>query len=70
MSNDLEELFNRQPPLSEDDLKKIITHMREWRARADAGEKASKAVGEKKAAVDLSALGLGKAKPKVTGNLL
>lgn len=68
--NDLEELFNRQPPLSDADLSKIISHYREQRANFESGVKAAKAVGEKKAAVDLSALGLKKDKPKISGNLL
>jgi hypothetical protein len=62
--NDLEELFNRQPPLSEEDLSRIIAHYREQRAIFDAGGKPAKAVGPKAGAVDLAGLGL--AKPKAT----
>jgi hypothetical protein len=61
--NDLEDLFNRQPPLSEDDLAKIIAHMREQRTIFDAGGKPQKVTGPKAGAVDLTALGLAKPKP-------
>lgn len=61
--NDLEELFNRQPPLSEEDLVKIITHMREQRATFDAGGKPQKVSGPKAGAVNLESLGLSKPKP-------
>jgi hypothetical protein len=63
MMNDLEELFNKQPPLSEEDLTRLISAYREQRANVEKGYKAAKAVTEKVAAVDLSKLGLSKPKP-------
>jgi hypothetical protein len=63
--NDLEELFNRQPPLSEADLSRIITYMREQRAQSESGLKAAKAKVEKAAAVDLASLGLSQKKAPV-----
>ncbi len=63
--NDLEELFNRQPPLPEEDLVKIISHLRELRAQHESGIKAAKATVDKAKAVDLAALGLGKPKPTI-----
>lgn len=65
--NDLEELFNRQPPYSDADLDRIITHMREARANYEAGVKPKKEKGEQQKAVNLSALGLAKPKPTVGG---
>ena len=65
MANDLDELFRRQPPYSEDEVNKIIAHMREARARYLAGEKNSK---EKPTMVNkpgLQALGLAKPKASV-----
>jgi len=63
--NDLEELFNRQPPYSDADLTKIIHHFREVRAQYLNGAKPKKSVGAKSEAVDLAAIGLGgPAKPE------
>lgn len=59
---DLDELFNRQPPYSEDEIVKIIAHFREARASYLSGVKPEKVTGPKKK-VDLAALGLSKAKP-------
>lgn len=56
--NDLEELFNRQPPYSDDDLAKIITHFREARAQHLQGIKPKKPTGPKATSVNLEALGL------------
>ncbi len=68
--NDIEDLFNTQPPLSEEKLIQIITHLRALRAQHDSGIKAAKAVGERKTAADLEALGLGRPKPKASGRSL
>lgn len=65
MPNDLEDLFNRQPPLPEEDLIRIISHLRELRAQHESGIKAAKTVADKAKAVDLNALGLGKPKPTI-----
>jgi hypothetical protein len=62
MPNDLEELFNRQPPYTDEELDKIIAYMRDQRTAYDRGEKPKKATGLKTKAVDLTLLGL--AKPK------
>lgn len=61
--NDLEELFNRQPPYSESDRARVITHYREQRAQYAGGIRPKKDSGPKAAAVDMVALGL--SKPKV-----
>lgn len=66
--SDLNELFNRQPPYSEDDITQIITHYREARASYLSGVKPEKATpGGPKKKASLAALGL--AKPKATGGL-
>lgn len=67
MSNDLEDLFNRQPPLSEEDLSKIISHMRQQRANFEAGVKATKSSAPKGKSVDLAGMGL--VTPKVVGKI-
>lgn len=59
--NDIEDVFNAQPPLSEEQLRKLITYFRENRANVAAGYKAAKETVEKSAVLDLSALGI---KPK------
>lgn len=58
--NDLEILFNRQPPYTDEDLAKIITHFRELRAQHASGIKPKKDTGPKSATVNLEALGLKK----------
>ena len=61
---DLELLFSRQPPYSDDDLRKIITHFREQRARYLAGgAKPRKGTTEKAASIDLAEIGLEEPKP-------
>ena len=66
--NDLEELFNRQPPYSEADLVRVIKHFRETRAMYQAGGKPKKETGPKAQAIDLAALGLAEA-PKAVPKL-
>ena len=56
--NDLEELFNRQPPYSDEDITKLITHYREARAQHLSGVKVKKPTGPKATTVDLEELGL------------
>lgn len=63
MANDLDELFNRQPPYTEEEVNKIIAHMRERRAAYLAGDKQLKeAVAKGGGKLSLEALGLGKKK--------
>lgn len=57
-ANDLEELFNRQPPYSPDDLSRIVAHFRTARAQYASGVKPSKSTGPKSATLDLAELGL------------
>lgn len=59
--NDLEDLFAKQPPLSEEDLTKLIAAYREQRANVEKGYKAAKEI-VKATSLDLGKLGL--AKPK------
>lgn len=69
--NDLEELFNRQPPYSDDDLSRIVEHFRRSRAQYLAGEKPKKSTGPKAATLDLAELGLAEApKPETKLKLL
>jgi len=68
--NDLEELFNRQPPYDESALARVIAHYREARASYAAGNKPSKTTGPKSAAVDLADLGLAAPKAEVKPLLL
>jgi hypothetical protein len=68
LENDLEELFSRQPPYSDDDLRQIIAKMRELRAQYESGTKPKKSTGPKEKSVDLEALGL-RAPPKPIGKI-
>lgn len=61
--NDLEELFNRQPPYFEADLAKVVAHYRETRAQFASGVKPKKSTGAKSDKLDLDDIGLGS--PKV-----
>lgn len=63
--NDLEELFNRQPPYSPDELSRIVTHFREVRAQFLAGGKPKKSTGPKADKIDLDKLGLGSPKEEI-----
>jgi len=63
--NDLEELFNRQPPYSDDDLTKIIAHFREVRAQFASGVKPKKSTGAKVDKLDLGSIGLGSPKVEI-----
>lgn len=63
--NDLEELFNRQPPYSEEDLQRIIAHFRETRAQFASGAKPKKSNGPKADKIDLDSLGLGSPKAPI-----
>lgn len=61
--NDLEELFNREPPYSEADLAKIIAHFRETRQAFLTGGKPKRAEVAKNEKIDLASLGLAAPKP-------
>lgn len=61
--NDLEELFNREPPFSEDDLKKVIAHYRETRQTFLTGGKPKRTETAKETKLDLSSIGLAAPKP-------
>lgn len=65
MPSDLEELFNRQPPYSEEGLKRVVVHYRETRAQYASGVKPKKAGVEKSDKVDLDALGLAAPKAEI-----
>jgi len=52
--NDLEELFNRQPPYDEESRKRVIAEFRAHRARVLTGEKIKKPVGPKADVVELT----------------
>lgn len=65
--NDLEELFAKQPPLSEEDLTKLIAAYREQRANVEKGYKAAKDI-VKATSLDLNKLGL--VKPKSTVKII
>ena len=62
--NDLEVLFNRQPPYDEAALTKIISHYRAARAQYLNGVKPKKEKGEVKP-LTLDALGLGSAPAEI-----
>lgn len=61
MTNDLEDLFSKQPPYTDEDLDRIITKMRELRIQYEGGMRPKKVVGPKIEQVDLVKLGLKKA---------
>lgn len=63
--NDLEDLFSKQPPFTDDELAKVISHMRELRAAHESGTKLKKHEGPKAKSIDLSALGLSAPKPTI-----
>ncbi len=62
--NDLEELFAKQPPLSEEGLTRLIAAYREQRANVEKGYKAAKDI-VKATSLDLGKLGLAKPKTSV-----
>ena len=64
-TNDLEELFNRQPPYSEDDLSRIIAHFRETRAQYLVGGRPKKSTGAKDEKINLDDLGLASPKAEI-----
>lgn len=68
MANDLEALFAKHPPYSEEDLKKVIAYFRDERARFASGAKPTKSGAPKieDAASAMEALGL--AAPKAPPN--
>lgn len=68
--NDLELLFAKQPPYSEDDLRKVIAFYREQRAMYAAGGKPAKSGAPKIESADLEALGLAPAKKPPTPGFL
>lgn len=66
MNDDLAELFNRQPPYTEEEVNKIILHMRERRSAYLQGDKQLKeAVAKTGGKLSLEALGLQKKKQEV-----
>lgn len=65
-TNDLEALFAKHPPYSEEDLKKVIAYYREQRAQYASGAKPTKSGAPKIESADLEALGL--AAPKAPPN--
>ncbi len=64
-TNDLETLFNRQPPYSEDEMRQVIAHFRETRAQYASGAKPKKSTGAKQDKIDLDDIGLGVAKEEI-----
>jgi hypothetical protein len=64
-ANDLEDLFNRQPPYSEADLARIVAHFRETRAQYASGVKPKKSTGAKSDKLDLDDIGLGSPKVEI-----
>lgn len=63
--NDLEELFDRQPPYSQSDLAKVVAHYREVRAQFASGVKPKKSTGAKSDKLDLDDIGLGSPKVEI-----